>query len=44
MPLTRLLLSGSLSTGHRVNLRIEQETINQILPELILNKDLVMDY
>ena len=41
----RLLASGVLSTNkYKVNLQMDQVTINQILPEFYLPKDLVMGY
>lgn len=41
----RLLAAGTLSINkYKVNLQMDQATINQILPEFYLPKDLVMGY
>lgn len=39
-----MLLTGSVSGKYKVNLKMDQATINEILPEFYLPKDLIMNY
>lgn len=40
----RMLLTGALASKYKVNLQMDQKTINEILPAFYLPKDLVMGY